>query len=119
MQQGDEDDEGREEDMKTDSEAKLTAALKRDKNLRMPKDMPTKHDRAQSRAKHGKDAGSAELQPYHRNKLRELLTSLMQEHLYSAAAGPVSVLLQAHTREDVYQHRDLHYFWVCFSVHSF
>lgn len=92
-----------------------SGAIKRAKKLMLPKDLPGKYDHAQWRAKHGKDAGTAELQPYHRAKLRALLTSLLQEHLYSAASGPVSVLLQAHTREDVYQNRDLHYFWVCFS----
>jgi len=110
-----------EEDVKTEEMKKTTAgsatksaAVKRAKKLMLPKDLPSKYDHAQWRAKHGKDAGTAELQPYHRAKLRALLASLLQEHLYSAASGPVSVLLQAHAREDVYQHRDLHYFWVCF-----
>ena len=94
-----------------EAEAKA-ASIKRAKKLMLPKDLPAKYDHAQWRPKHGKDAGTAELQPYHRAKLRALLTSLLQEHLYSAASGPVSVLLQAHTREDVYQNLDLHYFWV-------
>ncbi|KAG0580271.1 hypothetical protein KC19_4G162000 [Ceratodon purpureus] len=104
-----------EERAMAESEAKA-AAIKRAKKLMLPKDLPAKYDHAQWRAKHGKDAGTAELQPYHRAKLRALLTSLLQEHLYSAASGPVSVLLQAHTREDVYQNRDLHYFWAAMEV---
>lgn len=93
-------------------EEKKAAAAKRAKKLMLPKDLPSKYDHAHWRPKHGKDAGTAELHPYHRAKLRALLDSLLQEHLYSAASGPVSVLFQAHTREDVYQNRDLHYFWV-------
>jgi hypothetical protein len=108
-----EEGEGRGKAM-AEPEAK-SAAIKRAKKLMLPKDLPAKYDHAQWRAKHGKDAGTAELQPYHRAKLRALLTSLLQEHLYSAASGPACVLLQAHTREDVYQNRDLQYFWVRFS----
>uniref|UniRef100_A0A7I4AFQ0 Uncharacterized protein n=1 Tax=Physcomitrium patens TaxID=3218 RepID=A0A7I4AFQ0_PHYPA len=97
-------------------EEKKAAAAKRAKKLMLPKDLPSKYDHAHWRPKHGKDAGTAELHPYHRAKLRALLDSLLQEHLYSAASGPVSVLFQAHTREDVYQNRDLHYFWAAMEV---
>lgn len=97
-------------------EEKKAAAAKRAKKLMLPKDLPSKYDHAHWRPKHGKDAGTAELHPYHRAELRALLDSLLQEHLYSAASGPVSVLFQAHTREDVYQNRDLHYFWAAMEV---
>lgn len=86
--------------------------LKRAKNLVLPKALKPKLDGVQWRARHAKDAGTTDLDPYHRAKLRAVLSALFQQHLYPDAAGVVSVLLQAGTIADHELHRDTAYYWV-------
>lgn len=90
--------------------------LRRAKNLVLPKALKPKRDGVQWRTRHAKDAGTTELDPYHRAKLRAVLSALLQQHLYPDAAGVVSVLLQASTIADHQLNRDTAYYWVSLGV---
>jgi hypothetical protein len=88
-------------------------ALKRAAKLLLPRAVKTRAGRGKEWSRrHGDDAGTTDLLPYHRKKLRALLQALLRQHDFSTAAGVVSALLGAGNVSDQKFERDFAYYWV-------
>jgi hypothetical protein len=88
-------------------------ALKRAAKLLLPRAVKTRTGGGKEWSRrHGDDAGTTDLLPYHRKKLRALLQALLRQHDFSTAAGVVSALLGAGNVSDQKYERDFAYYWV-------